>query len=178
MTHALAALAVLIVAASAAPAAAQAVRSIYTEASADTCRETRVSAPDEGAFADYRCPGVLGWGVILHEDDSRANITLVAPSRRRHDLNLWQVVGNGFSSIGPRAEWRVRGRSGAPHAFIVRYAVTEGGDGQEPVSYLAVARLLADGACVTDRVAPGRRQNETARALADQRGRACLRVPS
>ena len=153
----------------AAPAAAQpAASSRYTDLGERACRTVEKAGENDGDWTRATCPGTAGWGLVADYADARESLRVVSPGGRESDLQLWNTVGNGFSSLGPRAEWRGRGTGSRfrPHALIVRYNLTEG-EGR-PKSHLVVARLAPGPVCVVGVVPPGPRQNETARRLADR----------
>ncbi|HEX8454482.1 MAG TPA: hypothetical protein VF647_20545 [Longimicrobium sp.] len=153
-------------------ASGQALRSVYT--SLDTARCRLLSRDEEAGGTLHRCRGVAGYALQVAYDDDRMSVNVVTPAGRVHELNYWGVITGNFSSLGPRAEWRMRGER--PIALIVRVNASE--DPSNPgrtTSYLAVARVSARGSCVTDRIAPSANANELARRAADQAaGRPCL----
>lgn len=151
----------------------QAVRSVYT--SLDTARCRLLSRHEETGATVHRCRGVAGYALQVADDDNRMSVNVVTPAGRVHELNYWGVITGNFSSLGPRAEWRMRGER--PIALIVRVNANEDpANPERTTSYLAVARVSARGSCVTDRIAPGANANELARRAADRSaGRPCLR---
>jgi hypothetical protein len=153
-------------------ASGQALRSVYT--SLDTSRCRLLSRDEEAGGTLHRCRGVAGYALQVAYDDDRMSVNVVTPAGRVHELNYWGVITGNFSSLGPRAEWRMRGER--PIALIVRVNASE--DPSNPgrtTSYLAVARVSARGSCVTDRIAPSANANELARRAADRSaGRPCL----
>ena len=91
---------------------------------------------------------------------------MITPKRVEHSLELWSVVSSGFSSVGPKVEWRLA--KATPVALIIRYNTSE--DAEAPnknTSYLAVAKITATEICVTDKISPGPTANEDARRAAD-----------
>ena len=167
---AVAALVGLPVAASAAPG--QAVRSVYT--SLDTARCRLLSRHAETGATLHRCRGVAGYALQVADDDARMSVNVVTPAGRVHRLEYWGTITRSFSSLGPRAEWRVQGER--PIALIVRVNASEDPSNPErTTSYLAVAKVSARGSCVTDRIPPSADANELARRAADRAaGRPCL----
>ena len=151
-------------------ASAQSNRSVYTPIGEKQCREIKApkSEPDDGFEA--RCRGVAGYSLIVSEGDLRQNIVVVTPKGEEHSLELWSVVSSGFSTVGPKAEWRlaVQGRKLVPVALIIRYNASE--DATAPnklMSYLAVAKITPTEICVTEKISPGPKANEEARRTAD-----------
>ncbi|HEU0301770.1 MAG TPA: hypothetical protein VFR37_20115 [Longimicrobium sp.] len=153
-------------------AAAGAIRSAYTPLDEAQCRVTDFD--EESQSSTSRCPGVAGHVLNVHDGDLRASIDIVTPDGRAHELNYWHVITSGFSGLGPRAEWRMRGER--PIALIVRVNASENPEDSSIItSYLAVAKITARQICVTDRIAPAPDANEAARRAADASAdRPCL----
>src|SRR6185503_16181435 len=153
----------------AATAAAQSNRSVYTSIGEKYCRTLKsAEAGDDGLEA--RCHGAAGYSLILSEGDLRQNLTVITPKGKEHSLELWSVVSSGFSSVGPKVEWRLATENGeaTPVALIIRYNTSE--DAESPnknTSYLAVDKITATEICVTDKISPGPTANEDARRAAD-----------
>jgi hypothetical protein len=154
-------------------ASGQAIRSVYS--SLDTSRCRLLSQHEETGATVHRCRGVAGYALQVADDDNRTSVNVVTPAGRVHELNYWGVITGNFSTLGPRAEWRMRGQR--PIALIVRVNANEDPSNPErTTSYLAVARVSARGSCVTDRIAPSANANELARRAADRSAaRPCLR---
>ena len=145
----------------------QTIQSVYTSLEEKNCRKLKSDS------ADYlgRCPGFAGYTVLVSEGDLRQNITIVTPRGTKHSLDLWTVVSGGFSSLGPRAEWRASRQKGklVPVALIVRYNASENpSQPNKTTSYLAVSKITATEICVTDKISPGANANEAARRAADE----------
>ncbi|HWS52665.1 MAG TPA: hypothetical protein VN228_00950 [Pyrinomonadaceae bacterium] len=167
----------LLLLAGASPAAAQNAESLYTDLDPAKCKT--VEFEHEGYSWTKECRGVAGYKLRHLQGDERESITVVAPGGAEHPLEFWSTVTPAFSSVGPRAEWRVRRRGDRvePFALIVRLNANENPvEYQKVTSYLVVARLAPGKVCVTDRVAPGPRANELARQSADaSAAKPCLR---
>ena len=152
-----------------APAAAQTNHSVYTPLGDKQCRVIKsAEAGDEGYEA--RCRGTAGYTLLLSEGDLRQNITVITPQGAKHSLELWDVISGGFSSVGPKAEWRIatQNKKSVPVALILRYSASE--DPEKPdkrTSYLAVTKITPTEICVTDKISPGPTANEDARRTAD-----------
>ena len=158
-------------------ATGQTNRSVYTSIGDKQCRTIKShEAGDDGFQA--RCRGAAGYTLILSEGDLRQNITVITPQRKEHSLELWSVVSSGFSSVGPKVEWRVT-RQNKPVALILRYNANE--DATQPnklLSYLVVTKITPTEICVTDKIAPGPTANEDARRAADAAStKSCLKNP-
>jgi hypothetical protein len=153
------------------PSPAQDVRptSVYTDLSGKNCRQ--VTAIGETGASVHRCRGVGDYALLVLDDDDRMSLTLIAPDRREHPLDFWTIVTTSFSTLGPKAEWRVVKKDGrtVPVALIVRVNanVQENPDRAKKVSYLVVTKITAGEVCVTDRIDSSPEANVKARQLAD-----------
>ena len=69
----------------------------------------------------------------------RQNIVVVTPKGVEHSLELWSVVSSGFSTVGPKAEWRMALQNGklVPVALILRYNANE--DAETPNKLMLVS---------------------------------------
>lgn len=155
------------------------VRSVYTSLAEGDCR--LVEKDEETGGTVQRCPGVAGYALKVSDWDARMSVTVVAPDGSEHPLKYTSVITHNFSSLGPRAEWRMSGAEGRPQALIVRVNANE--DNMNPertTSYLAVARVAPRGSCVVGRIGPVADANVLARQAADRAaGQPCLeKVPS
>jgi hypothetical protein len=149
--------------------AGQSNQSVYTSLGEKQCRTIKTAEAGDDGY-EGRCRGVAGYTLLLSEGDLRQNITVITPKGAKHSLDLWDVISGGFSSLGPKAEWRMTTRNGkpVPVALIVRYNANE--DPEAPTkqnSYLAVSKITATEICVTDKILPGPEANEDARRAAD-----------
>lgn len=150
-----------------ATAAADGIDSVYTDIAGAAC--AIIAVDEEAGAMTQRCPGIAGYALLVEDDDARMSITVVAPNGEQHPLDFWQVVTTAFSTLGEKAEWRVKRQNGevVPIALIVRVNANEGGDPDVTTSYLAVAKITPQAACVTDRIAPAADMNLQARLAAD-----------
>jgi hypothetical protein len=144
-------------------------RSVYTPLDTKNCRTVKAPNADEDDLLG-RCRGVAGYALLISEGDLRQNLIVVTPKRTEHSLELWDVISGGFSTVGPKVEWRMAHQNGklSPVALIIRYNANE--DAEHPnklMSYLAVAKITADEICVTDKISPGANANNAARRAAD-----------
>ena len=143
---------------------AGAIRSVYTSLAEADCRV--VERDEETGGTTSRCPGTAGYALLVDDFDARMSIDVVAPGGRTHRLRYSAVISSAFTSLGPRAEWRVR--DGTPIALIVRVNAFENPEVPDrATSYLAVAKITSGETCVTDRIPPGRDANDVARRAAD-----------
>ena len=157
-------------------AVAQANDSVYTSLSTKACRTIRSTSTEGGSYVGI-CPGVGGYKLQSEEGDLRQNIQVITPSGKKHSLELWNVIGSGFSALGEKAEWRVKRQNGKiiPIALIVRYNVANPEDSTKGTSWLAVAKITAAKICITEKIAPGTNANVAARNAADNAGtKPCL----
>ena len=151
------------------------IESVYSEIDAEHCQVTLEDEPPTSLLA---CPGPSGYTLEAHDADARVTVSILLPETEGQDrerpLEFWRIITGSFSSLGPRAEWRLQG--GRPLAMIVRVNAYE--HPEEPdktTSYLAVAKITADATCVVAKVPPSAEQNVEARQIADtSAGRACL----
>ena len=108
-------------------------------------------------------------GVVLVSVDKSSAVLEV--DGKKQSLELWNVVGSSFSSLGKKAEWRMQGagKKAVPIALIVRYNVANPEDSTKGTSWLAIVKISSDATqiCVTDSIAPGPDQNVKARTAAD-----------
>ena len=160
--------------------AAQTNRSVYTPLGDKQCRTIKSHEAGDDGF-EARCRGTAGYTLLLSEGDLRQNITVITPQGAKHSLELWDVVSGGFSSVGPKAEWRIatQDKKSVPVALILRYNASE--DPEKPdkrTSYLAVAKITSTEICVTEKIPPGPAANEDARRAADAAStKSCLKNP-
>src|SRR5262245_7040065 len=147
--------------------AADRIDSAYTDIAGDTCATLAVD--EEAGGSTQQCPGIAGYTLLVEDDDARMSVTVVAPNGEQYPLVYWRFVTNAFSTLGQKAEWRVKRQSGkfVPIALIVRINANESGDPGVTTSYLAVAKITPHAACVTDKIAPGADMNLQARVAAD-----------
>lgn len=155
-------------------------RSQYTSLEVKQCRTVKTETTGAGAY-EGRCPGVAGYSLTLLEGDLRQNIIVNTPKGVKHSLELWDVISGGFSSVGPKAEWRMAIQNGkpAPVALIIRYNASENPDKPEQrTSYLAVAKITDTTICITDKISPSANANVDARRAADSAAnKPCLKTP-
>ena len=157
---------------------AQSNRSVYTNLGEKSCKTIKADASEAGSYVGL-CRGVSGYKLQVEEGDLRQNIQVITPAGEKHSLDLWTVVGSNFSSLGEKAEWRVKTQRGKviPVALIVRYNLSHPEDSTKKTSYLAVAKITASKICVTDKIAPGASANVAARAAADKSAdKPCLEI--
>jgi len=149
---------------------AQSNTSVYTNLTGRQCK-TLKSTSSEGGSYEGQCPGVAGYKLLVQEGDLRQNIIVITPRGEKQSLELWNVVGSSFSSLGEKAEWRMKGAGAkaSPVGLIVRYHVANPEDSTKGTSWLAVVRISSATSqiCVTESIAPGADQNLKARAAAD-----------
>ncbi|MGI9036115.1 MAG: hypothetical protein ACR2GD_08765 [Pyrinomonadaceae bacterium] len=144
--------------------------SIYTSLSDKVCKTAELYVNEDGSYRGI-CPGIGGYRLELLEGDLRQTINVVAPNRKKSELNLWTIVSSGFFAVGAKAEWRVtrNGKKFVPLTLIIRFNTSKSPETPEQNnSFLAVIKITNNSACVTDVVEPGvQNQNVKARELAD-----------
>ena len=154
---------------SAVNAMAQANSSVYTPLAEKQCKTIKDPDPQTGDYKG-RCRGAAGYTLIITEGDLRQNVIVVTPKGAKHSLDLWNVISGGFSTVGPKAEWRMarQNKKLVPVALIIRYNAND--DPESPnkqSSYLAVTKITDTEICVTDKIMPGATANQDARRAAD-----------
>jgi len=162
--------AVVLITLGGATVSAQSNTSVYTNLASKECKTLKQDNSGAGSYEGL-CPGVAGYQLLVQEGDLRQNIVVVTPAGKRQSLELWTVVGSSFSSLGDKAEWRLKGAGAKalPVGLIVRYRVADPEDSAKGTSWLAVVRINNDASqiCVTDAIPPGADQNVKAREAAD-----------
>ena len=139
------------------------IKSVYTTTKNELCKNLS-SKVDEGGSYEGECPGAGGYKVRLLEGDLRQTINIISPTKKKSELNFWSFY-SGFSSIGEKIEWRVKGK--VPVAMIARFIVADNEDSTKNISYLMISKIGKTESCVVDVILPGAKQNEDARISAD-----------
>lgn len=148
-----------------------AIESIHTDLGAGSCgKEIDKNDPNETPY--LVCPGVAGYALIVRRVDAgRQSIDVVDSAQRVLPLNYHEFVTRHMSTLCGKAEWRVATKDGkqVPIALIVRVQAREDNDNPEKVtrSYLAVAKITPNEACVTDRIPEGAQSEAEVRSAAD-----------
>jgi hypothetical protein len=162
-------------------AAAQGIQSVYTDLKGKQCK-TLERNDEEAGYLLEQCAGVGGYKLQIVSGDDRQSITIVKPDGSKHELNMGQVGGGGFSYLGDKAEWRVRRENGkiVPIALIVRLNVsTNPSDSSQTTSFLTVSKITPQKICLVEIIDPKLGANEAARAVADSSaGKACYEIGS
>lgn len=152
------------------------LESVYSDISSSNCRTIEIDK--ETGSSTQSCPGIAGYKLLVLDDDARHSITVVTPDGKHHPLEVWEVITYAFSSLGSKAEWRVTRSKGkvSPVALIVRVNASEGENPMRLTSFLAVVKVTPEKICVTHKIPPGAKANETARRAADTaQTAACLK---
>ncbi len=145
------------------PASIAQMKSHYTGLTDKDCKASSVAVEDGYSGV---CPGVAGYTLELLEGDLRQTVNVITPDKKKHELELWSNVSSGFSSLGAKAEWRMKGK--VPVALIIRFNASENPDDSSKItSYLVVVKISKADVCIIDIVKPSKKQNIEARALAD-----------
>lgn len=155
------------------------IGSVYTALEGQSCKALDVGDASDSAAG--RCQGTAGYLLDWMEGDLRQTLDVIDPKGKKFPLELWSTVSSGFSSLGSKAEWRVKGagNKAKPMALIVRYNVSEDSERPEKTtSYLVVSKITADAVCVTDVVKPSSTANQQARDLADVAAKKPCKEPS
>ncbi len=146
---------------------------VVTDLYGSACR--LLDADQRSATSTRRCKGAAGFALLVHENNGRSSIDVVAPGKEGYQLAFWDVVEPGMSQLGRKAEWHVV--AGKPRAVLVRIDVIDNSSIHYPRkgTALAVARIDHEGACVTFKTdADARGALEAARRAAADRSRKCL----
>jgi hypothetical protein len=147
------------------------IQSVYTALSAEACKkEVDKNDPNETPY--LVCPGVAGYSLIVRRVDSgRKSIDVMDAAQRVFPLKYQEFITRHMSTLGDKAEWRVTMKDGkqVPIALIVPVRAREDNDNPERVTatYLAVAKIAPNEACVTDRISEGTAEAEV-RSIADK----------
>jgi hypothetical protein len=154
---------------SAGTASAQgAIQSAYTDLNKN-CKTLERNDQEAGYLLE-RCGGSGGYKILVESGDDRSNIQVVRPDGSKHDLNFGQIGGGGFSSVGAKAEWRLKKEGGklVPIALIIRFnVVTDSSNPEKSTSYLVVSKITPQQVCRVGEIYPGPNANEEARRMAD-----------
>lgn len=147
------------------------IESVQTDLGAGSCRK-EVDRNDPNETPYLVCPGVAGYTLIVRRVDSgRQSIDVVDGAQRVLALNYQEFVTRHMSTLDGKAQWRVAARDGrqVPIALVVRVQAREDNENPEKVtrSYLAVAKIAPNQACVTDRIAEGTQSDAQVRSAAD-----------
>ena len=146
------------------------IQSVYTSLNTQKNCKTLESETEGAGWYRGECPGIGGYRLQLTEGDIRQSIDVITPNKKKYELDFIGHVSSGFSSVGEKAEWRVKTafKKQTPIALIVRFNVSENPeDSSVNTSYLIVSKITRNQVCITDIVKPGEKQNEEARQLAD-----------
>jgi hypothetical protein len=147
------------------------IQSVYTELDGGACK-TAVDKSDPNETPYLACPGVGGYSLIVRRVDSgRKSIDVVDPAQQVLPLHYQEFVTRHMSTLGDKAEWRVANKAGGqvPVSLIVRVHAREDDKDPEHVTrtYIAVAKITPNEACVTERIPEGTRPEAEVRSASD-----------
>ncbi|MBZ2206925.1 hypothetical protein [Massilia soli] len=140
----------------------------------------KILAFDRGTGAATRqCAGVAGYKLLVHDEDGRTSIDVVAPAAGKMPLNFWDVVSNGYSMVGRQAEWHLVRRNGklVPVGLVVRVDTIDSvaQDRYQRGALTTVTRIGQNDACVVFKTNSASRQaSRKARAAALDPRAPCL----
>jgi hypothetical protein len=141
------------------------ITSVYTNLDDKNCKAVNTDE-ENGISYRGRCPGVGGYALELLEGDLRQTVNVIAPNKRKFELNLTNI-SYAFSYVGTKAEWRLNGKT--PVALIIRFNSSENlEDSSKVTSYLTVSKITRNEICLVDVIKPSQNQNEKARQSADE----------
>lgn len=158
--------------------ASASVQSAFSDLSGVSCNE-QVDHLDPNDTPYLNCPGAAGYSLLVRKVDSgRQSIDVLDAAGHAHPLNLQETVTRHMANLHGQAEWRLATKDGrqTPIALIVRVQAREDDENPEKVThtYLAVAKITQDTACVTDRLEEGAQSQSQVYAEADSaRQRRC-----
>jgi len=134
---------------------ARSLSTLVTSLTAPACAVLHVQT--EGGNSVQRCPGILGYQLLVLDSDSRMSITVVDPKGRQWPLAYDRVITPYFSNLGTQAEWQVlESDAGGPSmALAVKVNASEDPESEAVTIYWAVARISPSDVCVTDRIRSG-----------------------
>ncbi len=144
------------------------ISSIYTNLTKDNCQT--IENIEETGGSVQKCKGFGDWFLMVLDDDDRMSVNIVAPDAKQNELDFWSVVTTAFSSLGAKAEWRVKkeGDRLQPIALIIRVnSISEATGKRKRSSYLTVSKITADGICVVEKINARKNANQQARNSAD-----------
>lgn len=72
------------------------------------CAEKDIKVAEGYEIVEARCRGVLGYHLLLSEEDIRQTVNVISPDGKEHPLLFYQVVTGAPSYLGKKAEWRVQ----------------------------------------------------------------------
>lgn len=145
--------------------------SVYSDLSEKACKTLDVDT--ESGYSKQHCNGVLGYGLLVEEQDGRTSVTVVTPDNREFVVNVGDRVEGGFTTLGPRAEWRTSVVNGHKSVIALVYRVNEQDASNVDVNHprttsrLVVVRVNATSVCAIAVIEPGATQNDLARAAAE-----------
>jgi hypothetical protein len=141
------------------------IESVYTDLAEKYCKTIK-----DDFWYRGECPGIAGYQLELTDGDARQDLNIISPGGDKRELDFLGNVSPAFSTLGTKAEYRVRREGGKlkPIALIVRFETNENPENPYKItSYLVVIRLTNDSACITEVVKPMKDQNVKAREAAD-----------
>jgi hypothetical protein len=139
------------------------------------CKTTSVQR--EGGDSTQVCPGPIGYQLLLLDSDGRMSVTVVTPDAVKHPLDFSTTVTPHFSSVGSKAEWRIRkhGEHRGVVSVILPLDVKEDPDSNKVTPYWIVAKISSQTVCVVQKIQRGGNSLSDARRIADSAEKAnCL----
>ena len=152
-------------------APAGALQSVFTDLGGGSCRK-EIDRSDPNDTPYLLCPGVAGYALAVRPVDAgRVSIDVVDATQHVFPLDYHEVVTRAMFTLSDKAEWRVATTDGKqlPVALVVGVLAHE--DAGDPAkathTYIAVAKISPNGACVTDRIPNDSRSADEVRKAAD-----------
>ena len=110
----------------------------------------------------------IGAGRFYQPFDTDGKNNVLSPSGKKYELDFQVKVSGGLSTLGEKAEWRVKKSNGKtqPVGLITRFNFSKTGDESNLTSYLILTKIDRDKICITD-IVKTKDANVKARELAD-----------
>jgi hypothetical protein len=142
--------------------------SIYESSYTSIAQKDCQTLESDNLGSIQECEGFADMKVTVIEGDVRQSIALTRADKK-YELNFWNRVSSGFSSLGLTLEWRYkRNQSDSPFALIVRLEVNEDEEDLDKVtSYLVVSKITDKEICVVGKIDPQANQNIIAQKMAE-----------
>jgi len=154
------------------------ISSVYTDLTEGNCKITESDNETGSEVRDCRSFGK--WSLQMLYDDQRMSVNVIAPGKKAAELNFWNVVTGSSSSLGAKAEWRVKKvqNETVPIALIIRVNSSSDENGKNiRKSFLTVTKITAGEICVTHKIEDRNNANQRAREFADTSAdKSCLQL--
>jgi len=142
--------------------------SIYESSYTSIAQQDCQTLESDNLGSIQECEPFAGMKITVIEGDVRQSITLTREDKK-YELNFWNTISSGFSSLGLTLEWRYkRNHKDNPLGMIVRLEVNEDEEDLDKVtSYLVVSKITEQEICVVGKVEPQKDQNDVAQRMVE-----------